>query len=133
MADVREIEAVVETADTTVTTTTETAAATSPEVRVPARTGRVLVLAWAKLTTGAATTTVTPRLRRGSGTAGTAVGDATVEAIKAAAGSSEVFSVFFTEDVDNVDTVQFTFTLQQAGATGNGTIVQAGIVVAVLQ
>ena len=132
MADVREVELTTQTADVTLTTTSETAIVNTPEVVVPAQTTRVLVLAWGQLTTGAGTTTVTPRIRRGTTTAGALVGEANAETVKAAAGSTEPFFIMASEERADVDRVQYVLTLAQAGATADGTALQAGIIVLVL-
>ena len=132
MADVREVELTTQTTDVTLTTTTETAIVNTPEVVVPAQTTRALILAWGQLTTGAGTTAVTPRIRRDTTTAGTLVGEANAEAVKAAAGSTEPFFIIASEERADVDRVQYVLTLAQVGATGNGTALQAGIIVLVL-
>jgi hypothetical protein len=120
------------TADTTVTTTTETVAVISGPVKVPAHTCLVHIRAWCQLTLGTATTAVTPRIRRGSGITGTVLGDAVAEAIKTAAGSTEPFVLEVMERRSNEDTVEYAFTVQQTGATGNGTVAQAGIAVTIM-
>lgn len=129
MADLKELGFNVSTADVTLVTTAETSIITSDAVYLPTRTAVVVIVAVAQLTTGAATTTVTPRIRKGSGTGGTVLNDAVAEAVKAAAGSSEPFIAFALESVANEDTVQYSLTLAQAAATGNGTATQAAIVV----
>lgn len=117
------------TTDTTVTTTSETVATSSGPATVPRATVNVCVLAWAQLTTGTNTTAVTPRIRRGSGTTGTVVGDAVAITIGAAAGSNEQFQFIACEERSKVETVEYAFTLQQTGASANGSILQAGIIV----
>jgi hypothetical protein len=116
----------------TIPTTTETGVIVSPLVKVPLATCFVAIKAWAQLTTGTATTAVTPRIREGSGVTGALVGGANAETLKAAAGSIEPFRIEVGLPKQNVESVQFTFTLQQAGATGNGTVQQAAIEVEVL-
>jgi len=116
----------------TLTTTSETSIISSGAVTLPRANGIVVVIAWAQLTTGAATTTVTPRIRQGTATTGTLVGEANAVTIGAAAGSTEVFTIFVSEERSNVANVQYNLTLQQAAATGNGTALQAGILVLIL-
>jgi len=132
MSDILEYGVATVTANVTVTTTTEEVAVSSPVVRMPRASHTIVVSGWCQLTTGAATTTVTPRIRRGTTTSGTAVGDAVAENVKAAAGSNEPFFLMVSESRADVDSVQYSFTIEQTSATGNGTILQAGIEVMVL-
>jgi hypothetical protein len=128
------VEKVVDVSGTNVTlvTTAETVIITSPPAKMPLQTARILIRAWAQLTTGTATTTVTPRIRRGTTTAGALVGEATAITVGAAAGSNEAFELTATEERANEESVTYSLTLEQAGATGNGTALQAGIEVEVL-
>lgn len=130
--DVREAEFALATTNVTVTTTTEAVAVSSGTVKMPSDSGTILVIAWGQLTTGAGTTAVTPRIRRGTTTSGTLVGEALAEEVKAAAGSDEPFFIAISEDRSIVESVEYSLTLEQAGATGNGTILQAAILVLVL-
>lgn len=117
------------TADVTLTTTTETSLVSSGPATAPRQGIDVCVVGWAQLTTGAGTTTVTPRIRRGTTTSGTLVGEANAEQVKAAAGSTEPFRQIVCEARSDVATVDYNLTLTQAGATGNGTALQGGILV----
>lgn len=119
------------TANVTLTTTTETSLVNSGPATAPRATVNVCVLAWAQLTTGAATTTVTPRIRRGTAATGTLVGEANAVTIGAAAGSTEQYWAMACEDRSDVESVTYNFTLAQASATGDGTAVQGGILVLV--
>lgn len=129
MADIQEVAFATSTSDVTVTTTTETVAVTSLPALLPRQTHHVLVIAWCQLTTGAGTTAVTPRIRRGSDTSGDLVGDAVSEAVKAAAGSSEPFMLVASEERASEESVRYSLTVTQADATGDGTVTQAGIIV----
>lgn len=114
-----------QTADTTLVTTAETVVATLSGVNTPRRTS-VYLKGWAQLTTGVATTAVTPRIRRDS-VSGTLVGEGNAVTIGAAAGGTEDFEV---EGIDSgVDLANGTYvlTLAQTAATGNGTALQAGL------
>lgn len=113
----------------TLTTTSETSIIGSGPANAPRQTVNVCIIAWAQLTTGTSTTTVTPRIRRGTGTGGTLVGEANAETVLAAAGSTEPYFLMACEDRSDVATVDYNFTLQQASADGNGTALQAGILV----
>jgi hypothetical protein len=131
-SDVRDAVFNTATTDIVLTTTTETVVVTSDPARPVFATSRVLIIAWGQLTTGVGTTGVTPRIRRGTTTSGTLIGEANNEPVKAAAGSTEPFFIMTTEQIGNVENVQYVLTLTQAGATGNGSSVQASIVVLVL-
>lgn len=126
---IRQTAITVTATDATLTTTTEGVAVSSGPALVPSETANVCVIAWAQLTTGAATTTVTPRIRRGTTTSGTAVGEANAITIGAAAGSNEQYHMMACEARSGVATVEYSLTLEQASATGNGTVLQAGIAV----
>ena len=113
----------------TLTTTSETAIIASGPATVPRETVNVCVIAWAQLTTGTSTSTVTPRIRRGTTTGGTLINEANAVTIGAAAGSTEQFVAMACEDRAGVATVEYVLTLTQAAADGNGTALQAGIFV----
>jgi hypothetical protein len=132
MAELSEIGSAGATTDVSVVTTNETVAVTSDEVFVERGGARVVILAHCILTTGAATTTVTPRIRRGTTTAGTLIGEANAITIGAVAGSNEHFNIFGVDEVAGVDSVQYSLTVQQAAASGNGTVLSSSIVVLVL-
>lgn len=114
-----------QTADTTVTTTTETVVATVNGVLVPGAGARVKLTGNCNLSTGTGVTAVTPRIRRGVDATGALVG----EGDPVAAGASTQVGV----DLDVTDTpgdssaLTYVFTVQQTGATGNGTVVQASV------
>lgn len=129
---IRQIAFATTTTDVTLTTTTENVAISSGPALVPTPDAIVCIFGWAQLTTGAATTTVTPAIRRGTAITGTLVGEATAITVGAAAGSNEQFTAMACEARSNVATVEYSFTLDQASATGNGTVLQAGILVFVL-
>lgn len=131
MAEVYEIAMNHSTTDVVVPTTTETVVITSPKITLPFRNHRVLVRAWGQLTVGAGATALTPRIRRGAATTGALVGEANAEAVKGAAGSTEPVTITVIDEVSDVDVVQYSFTVQQTGATGDGTIVQSAIEVIV--
>ena len=132
MADILEKIVNVSATDVTITTTTETVIISSGAVILPFNTALVLIKAWAQLTTGAATTTVTPRIRRGTAVGGALVGEANAITIGAVAGSNEQFLIMAMEGRSGEQSVEYSLTLQQAAATGNGTVLQAGIEVEVL-
>lgn len=129
MADIREIAAASFTVDVTLITTAETLIIASPPLALQADVQRVVIMAWAQLATVAATTTVTPRVRRGIGITGALVGEANAEAIKAAAASTEPFIIMVVDTVVSGDAPQWSFTLQTAGSATNPTALQGTIIV----
>lgn len=117
------------TTDVTLTTTTETVVVTSGPATAPRQTVNVCILAWAQLTTGTATTTVTPRIQRGTAATGTVVGDSVAITVGAAAGSTEQYWAMACEDRADAASVEYNLSLEQASATGNGSALQGGILV----
>lgn len=116
----------VEVANDTLTTTTETVVATLSGVNTPRRT-TVTLRGWAQLTTGTATTTVTPRIRRGTTASGTLIGEGNAVTIGAAAGGTEEFACTAVDEGIDLAGGSYVLTLQQAAATGNGTCLQASL------
>jgi hypothetical protein len=107
-----------------VPTTTETAAITSPVLSLPPTPNGVVVRGNVNITAGTAATSVTVRVRQGSGTGGTAVGNAQVVTVAAGLVYDLAIEV---EDTSGPPSAQYTITVQQGAATGNGTINQAEI------
>lgn len=132
MAELLEKVAATTVTNVTVTTTTEAVAISSGPVKVPYATCRVAIKGWCQLTTGTATTTVAAAIRRGTAITGALVGEANATEVKAAAGSTEEFIIMVSEDRATVDTVEYSLTVLQASATGNGTVLQASIEVEIL-
>jgi hypothetical protein len=117
------------TADVTITTTTEKVLVSSGPVLMPRETSTVCVLGWAQVTTGTNTTTLTPMIRRGTAITGTAITEANAENVKAAAGSIEPVFAMACEDRASLATAEYSFTVLQASASGNGSAVQGAILV----
>lgn len=114
------------TVNTTLVTTAETVVATVSGVS----TGRALnvqVRGWAQLTTGTNTTAVTPRIRRGTTVSGTLIDEGNPITIGAAAGSTEDFDIDVTDEGADLASASYVLTLEQTGASANGTCLQAGI------
>lgn len=114
------------TADTTLVTTAETVVATLSNVTTP-RAVSVGLKGWAQLTTGAATTAVTPRIRRGVDATGTLINEGNPVTLGAAAGSTEDFEIDALDPGADLSSGTYVLTLQQTGATGNGSCLQAQI------
>jgi hypothetical protein len=119
------------TTNVTLVTTAETVIVSSGPATAPRQSVNVCIMAWAQLTTGTMTSAVTPRIRRGTLTSGTLVGEANAETILAAAGSTEKYFLFTCEDRADVATVEYSLTLEQTAASANGTALQGGILVLV--
>jgi hypothetical protein len=117
------------TTDVTLTTTSETVIVSSGSAPAPRDSLAVVIIAWAQLTTGTNTTAVTPRIRRGTTTGGTLVGEANAEQVKAAAGSTEPMFIMVQEDRTSVASVDYSLTLQQTAASANGSALAGGILV----
>lgn len=129
MADIREFEAASVTANVTLTTTTEEALVSIARITLPTDEARVVILGWFQITSGAGTTAITPRIRRGTTVSAALVGEANAVALGAAAGETEHLVIQVADELRLTDTVEYVLTVQQTGATGNGTALQAAIAV----
>ena len=116
------------TAAVALVTTTEIEIVASPALATPRGEVNVVVLCFGQLTTGTATTGVIPRIRRGSTISGTLVSEENEITVGAAAGSTEQFYVMVSEE-RATSSVQYVCTLDQVGATGNGSAIYGGILV----
>lgn len=114
-------------ADTNVVTTAETAAITSDPVSTSVGAEEITVSGIINITTGASTTQVVVRVRRGVGVAGTVVGETEPQNIGAAVSGNIFYEV--TDTPGEVAGQQYTATAVQTAATGNGTINNAAITV----
>jgi hypothetical protein len=114
------------TTDTALVTTAETVVATLDSVTTP-RAVNVTLRAWAQLTTGTATTAVTPRIRRGTTAAGTLINEGNPVTLGAAAGGTEDFEIDAVDLNADISGASYVLTLQQTAATGNGSCLQAQI------
>lgn len=114
------------TTDTTITTTIETVVATLTGVSTP-RTGSVRLRGWCQLTVGAATTTVTPRIRRGVDATGVLIGEGNAVAVAGAAGSTDDVEVEGVDAGVNLAAATYVLTIQQAAATGNGSALHGAL------
>lgn len=117
------------TTNVTLTTTSETVIVSSAPATLPREGASVCVLAWAQLTTGGMTTTVTPRIRRGTSTSGTLVGEANAETLTGATGDTHGYTIMECETLTSVTAQDYSLTLQQASANANGTALHGGILV----
>lgn len=110
----------------TVTTTSETAAVVTPALPVspPGAATGIVIRGNINFTAGTGATFVTIRVRQGSGTGGTAVYTGTPVTVVAAAVYDLAFEAI---DTSLVPASQYTVTVTQTAASGNGTVNQAEI------
>lgn len=108
-----------------ITTTTEKVAATTTPISTDGTNQTVNIDASGEVTTGTGTTSIQIRVRRGTGITGTQVG--TTQNITTTAGSLYPFSVQQGDTPGEVAAQQYVVTVQQVGASANGTIDQAAI------
>lgn len=112
-------------ANTTLTTTAETVVATL-NAPTPNRAGVVVtVRGWAQLTAGTGATAVTPRIRRGTTTSGDLVGEG--NPVDATAGDTADNVITVNDSPGEVSSLSYVLTLEQTGATANGTALQASL------
>lgn len=112
--------------DTTLVTTAETVVATLAGISTSLVGQRVKLRGWVQLTLGAATTTVTLRVRRTSVT-GTLVGEANPVAIPSAAATTGEFEICVEDSPGEIAGGTYVLTAEQASATGNGTALQSSL------
>jgi len=120
------------TTDVPLVTTTETVVATVSGVNMPGPGRRINIAGWSQVTAGTGTTGITIRVRRGTDATGTLIGEGNpVTAGVANTQTSEL-------DIETTDTPagelanqSYVLTVQQVGASANGTMVQAKLTVTV--
>jgi len=112
--------------DVTIVTTTETVVATLSGITTPRRTN-ITLRGWAQVTTGAATTALTTRIRRGTTITGTLVGEANATQVAAVAGSTEEVDVQVEDPGVDLAMGTYVLTVQATAATGNSTALQASL------
>lgn len=113
------------TTDATVTTTTETVAVTISNVTPPRAGVTGVIRGFVEITTGTGTTALTVRVRRGTDTTGAVVGEGNPGQVQVAAGSTEVVDIAVEDALGDVNNASYVVTVQQTGATGNGSILFA--------
>lgn len=111
-------------ANVTLVTTAETVLRTLSGVST-GRKVNVGLKGWVQLTTGAGTTAVTLRIRRGTDATGTLIGEATPVTVAAAAGSTELFDIETFDPGADLASATYVLTAEQTGATANGTALQS--------
>ena len=114
---------VVNTAATSLVTTNETVVATLNGISDDTGDAQVQLSATATLNTGAGTTSVTYRIRRGTTATGALV--ATIASVGAAAGATVQGGVEGADSPGEVANQSYVLTVQQNGATANGAMQEA--------
>lgn len=122
----------IRTTDLALVTTAVTTVVTTNTLTVPYETARILIAGWAQLTTGTNTTTVGTSIRRLFNGVLTTVGEINTTTLLAAAGSTEQFWVMQVDALAQQGPINYALVLSQAGATGNGSCLQAGILALLL-
>jgi hypothetical protein len=110
----------------TITTTTELATAVLPGIATGPGGSAVQLLAVIAFTTGTGVTSVTVRVRQGSGITGTVVGSS--GAVVIAASTAGVVPIEVIDNPAEVNGLQYALTIQQAAATGNGSVTLATLI-----
>jgi hypothetical protein len=113
--------------DVPLVTTTETVVATLANLSTPNAGAKVILTGKAQVTTGTATTGLTPRIRRGVDITGTVVNEANVEQVEAVAGSTEGVDTMCEDTPGEVAGQSYVLTVQQAAATANGASLSADL------
>jgi hypothetical protein len=113
-------DAVQNTNPVTLTTTTETAGVTGNFLNPPFNTCKGVVQACVVISTGTGVTSVSVRVRRNPNAENLIV--ANFVNLPAAASSIVIFPVLATDAIPDGRPVQYQVTVQQNGATGNGTL-----------
>ena len=106
--------------NTPIVTVAETNGPSTNPLPIPYGNGKVKVTAIAQIGTGTGVTAVQVRIRRNINAENVVVGF--VNNVAAAASAQIAVPVEFTDQVGDGRSVQYTVTVQQVGATGNGTI-----------
>lgn len=132
MAEILEKDVTYNTAGVAVVTTTETILATSPQIKVPVQTARVLVKGFCLINPGTGATALNFALRRGTAVTGTRIDNNLTRGLAGAAGTVEEAAVQALDSVNNVESVQYVLTCKQTAATGNASVDEAVIEVEVL-
>ena len=125
MAELLEAEVGRRTTALAVVTTTEIVCATTAPLAPPRPGVRARLRRLVELDSGADTSAVTIRIRRGTTITGTLVSEAIAEETTAALAETWVVSAL--DSLGDVASVQYVVTIQQTAATANGTVDNATI------
>jgi hypothetical protein len=122
MAEILEKEVTYETTDVTLITTAETVASVTPSVKIPVVTCRAVIRGFAQVLGGTGTTTINPRIRRGTLVTDPLVGDANAVSQPVLGTGSGLYFICVSEQLQNRESVQYALTIEAGGASGNGTV-----------
>ena len=109
----------------TVVTTAETQILYSGRVSIPFATIRAVIKAWIQMSAGTAATGIRVQVRRGNGVAGTLLGSTLATTV--VAGNIVELSYRINEQLSGFEGQDYSVTVTQVAATGNGTVQQAQI------
>ena len=109
----------------TLVTTSETLVAYSGLTKATTPTLRSIIRGWCQVLAGTNNTGIILRIRRGNGIAGAVVAGGFTETLAAAATLD--FNIVFAESLSNIDTMDYSLTVQQVAASANGTVNLASI------
>lgn len=115
------------TTDVNLPNATETVVATLEGVSTPAPDARVRLDGWVQLTSGAAATAFTVRIRRGTTASGTLIGEANAEQLFVAAASSEERSISVQDTPGDVASQSYVLTVEVTGGAAAATALQASL------
>jgi hypothetical protein len=110
-------------ADTVIVTTTETVVASVTGVTVPGAGNRVKLDGSVQVTIGTTATAITLRWRRGIDITGTLIGEG--NPVQGTAANTVQASLQVTDTPGEIANQTYVLTVQQTGATANGTALQA--------
>lgn len=110
---------------TALVTTAETVIATSLPISTRSASEQLTLTGWADITAGTGATGVILRIRRGTGTTGTLVSNATTQTL--AAGNTLDFDLVVTDTPGEVAGQNYVLTAQQVAATANGNVTAASL------
>ena len=129
MADIRGVSFNFITTQRFLSVTDEGLIIAAPEVAVPRQSVFAMIFAWSQLVTASGATHVTPRIRRGANVTGALVGEANAEELKRGALDREPWYIMVGEQLVDVASVQYSFTLQLTGPTNGAISAQQAILV----
>lgn len=114
--------------NTTIPTTAETFVISTAGLKLMRPLQQIVVMGFAVLTSGADATAVTLRIRRGPTASAELVSEANAETLIGSPGDTHTYAVFALDTVLNGTAEFYSLSVQQASATGNGTVLNAALV-----
>lgn len=125
MSQVFSADSVVNSASTTVTTTAETSLVTGNFLNPPFANAKAVVIASIQIGVGTGTTSVAIRVRRNPSAENAQV--ALMSSAQITVGSAVSIAIQGVDPIPDGRPVQYAVTVQQAGASGNGTVFVANV------